>query len=74
MSNQCLEHQDTTGRDCRLGAGLRIAVDALTFLRTTKEPTDDSLTASPFSKVSVISFSTSPTKAEHYERDKFILS
>jgi hypothetical protein len=41
-----LEHHHATRRDRHLGAGLRIAADALA-LRTTNEPKDDSFTVSP---------------------------
>src|SRR6476646_2809954 len=34
------------------------------FLRTRKDPNDESLTVSPFARVSVISLSTNSTKAE----------
>src|SRR5580698_2734473 len=40
------------------------------FLRTTKEPKDDSFTVSPRSRQSVISFSTSSTSVEDSVRDK----
>ena len=40
------------------------------FLRTMKEPNDDSFTVSPFSRQSVISFSTSSTKADDSVRDR----
>ena len=40
------------------------------FLRTMNEPNDDSLTVSPFSRQSVISFRTSSTKADNSVRDK----
>ena len=39
------------------------------FLRTMNEPNDDSFTVSPFSRQSVISFSTSSTKADNSVRD-----
>src|ERR1700733_6372660 len=40
------------------------------FLRTMNEPNDESFTVSPFSRQSVISFSTSSTKADDSVRDK----
>src|SRR6478609_5796575 len=40
------------------------------FLRTTKEPNEDSFTVSPRSRQSVISFSTSSTKAADSVRDR----
>ena len=40
------------------------------FLRTMNEPNDDSFTVSPFSRQSVISFSTSSTKADDSVRDR----
>src|ERR1044071_1515117 len=40
------------------------------FLRTMKEPNDDSFTVSPFSRQLVISFSTSSTNADDSVRDR----
>src|ERR1700710_1010717 len=40
------------------------------FLRTTKEPNDDSFTVSPFSRQSVISFKTSSTNADDSVRER----
>ena len=40
------------------------------FLRTMNEPNDDSFTVSPFSRQSVISFSTSSTNADNSVRDR----
>src|SRR5215216_101605 len=40
------------------------------FLRTMNDPNDESLTVSPFARVSVISLRTSPTMANDSDRDK----
>jgi hypothetical protein len=67
--SQNREHHDATRKIVASAPVFGFRPMRSLFLRMTKEPKDESLAVSPFSRESVISFKTSSTSANDSDRD-----